>query len=87
MQTKALVISILLPLLSAAAVVLTHYVIRSEEAKSDAFTFIFQVVPYCFLDTYDDENHHHHHTLFYLSLLSQIDIHVWRLLVHVLRSA
>lgn len=53
MQTKALVISILLPILSTASVVLTHYVIRSDEAKSDALTFILQVVPYCFLDTYE----------------------------------
>lgn len=59
MQTKALVISILLPLLSTTAVVLTHFVIRSYEAKSDALTFILQVVPYCFLDTYEFPNDYH----------------------------
>lgn len=51
LQTKALLISILLPLLSAGSVLLTHYVIRIEEAKIDRATFFFQVIPYCYLDT------------------------------------
>jgi hypothetical protein len=51
LQTKALVISILLPILSAASVILTHYVIRLEETEIEA-TFILQVFPYCYLDTY-----------------------------------
>lgn len=48
--TKALLISILLPLLSMGSVVLTHYVIRIEEGKIER-TFILQVLPYVFLDT------------------------------------
>jgi hypothetical protein len=51
LETKALVISILLPILSAASVVLTHYVIRSDDTEIEA-TFILQVFPYCYLDTY-----------------------------------
>jgi len=50
LRTKALLISILLPLLSAGSVVLTHYVIRTESMKVGEM-FVLQVVPYCYLDT------------------------------------
>ncbi|KAG5679676.1 hypothetical protein PVAND_009230 [Polypedilum vanderplanki] len=50
LPTKALVISILLPILSTASVVLTHYVIRIEETDIET-TFVLQVIPYCYLDT------------------------------------
>jgi gustatory receptor len=50
LRTKAVLISILLPLLSAGSVVLTHYVIRIEETKIEK-TFILEVMPYCYLDT------------------------------------
>lgn len=47
---KALVISILLPLLSTLSVVVTHYVIRLDKTEMN-FTFVLQVIPYCYLDT------------------------------------
>lgn len=50
LETKALLIAILLPILSAGSVVLTHYVIRIDDTKIER-AFILQVVPYCFLDT------------------------------------
>lgn len=50
LETKAVLISILLPLLSAGSVVLTHYVIRLEATRVERM-FLLQVVPYCYLDT------------------------------------
>lgn len=50
LRTKAVLISILLPLMSTCSVLLTHYVIKIEKTKLER-TFILQVVPYCFLDT------------------------------------
>jgi gustatory receptor len=50
LRTKALLISILLPLLSAGSVVLTHYVIRIDDGEIEK-TFLLQVLPYCYLDT------------------------------------
>lgn len=75
LQTKAHIISILLPLFSAAFVVLTHYVIRSDEAKSDALTFILQVVPYCFLDMYETVHSSVRTNNHCVSLISHLD---WR---------
>lgn len=37
-------------MLSMGSVVLTHYVIRIADTKIER-AFVFQVVPYCFLDT------------------------------------
>jgi gustatory receptor len=41
---------VLLPLLSAGSVVLTHYVIRVKSSSIES-TFLLQVLPYCYLDT------------------------------------
>lgn len=49
-KTKAVLIGILLPLLSAGSVVLTHYVINIKDTKIER-SFVFQVAPYCYLDT------------------------------------
>lgn len=51
LRTKALLISILLPLLSAGSVLLTHYVIRIHDDEKIEKTFLLQVMPYCYLDT------------------------------------
>lgn len=50
LRTKAVIISIMLPLLSTGSVLLTHYVIKIEKTKLER-SFILQVIPYCFLDT------------------------------------
>lgn len=50
LKRKALFISIALPLLSTTSVLLTHYVIRKQETRIERM-FLFQVGPYCFLDT------------------------------------
>jgi hypothetical protein len=50
LRTKALLISVLLPILSTGSVVLTHYVIRTKQSKIEP-TFMLQVLPYCYLDT------------------------------------
>lgn len=50
LRTKALLISIILPILAMASVVLTHYVILVENGRIGR-KFIFQVLPYCYLDT------------------------------------
>lgn len=50
LKTKAVLIGILLPLLSTCSVLLTHYVIKIEETKTD-WTFVLQAVPYCYLDS------------------------------------
>lgn len=50
LRTKAILISILVPILSTASVLLTHYVIRTRERQHDRL-FLFQVGPYCYLDS------------------------------------
>jgi hypothetical protein len=55
LRTKATVISILLPILSATSVMLTHYVIRLEKNGVEP-TFMIQMLPYCYLDTYDHDD-------------------------------
>lgn len=51
LRRKAILISALLPLLSTASVLLTHYVIRKHETGKTKKSFLFQVGPYCYLDT------------------------------------
>jgi gustatory receptor len=48
--TKALVISILVPILSTGSVVLTHYVIHADKARKAPASFVLQILPYCYLD-------------------------------------
>lgn len=50
LERKSLMISILMPLLSAVSVFLTHYVIRDKETMIGK-TFILQIAPYYYLDT------------------------------------
>lgn len=50
LKTKAIFISIVLPLLSTGSVLLTHYVIKKGDTRIDR-TFILQVMPYCYIDT------------------------------------
>lgn len=50
LKRKALFISIALPLLSTTSVLLTHYVIKKQDTRIERM-FLFQVGPYCFLDT------------------------------------
>jgi len=50
LRTKALLIGILLPILSTASVLLTHYVITNKDRKLER-SFLLRVAPYCYLDT------------------------------------
>lgn len=48
LKPKALLVSILLPLLSCVSVIITHVTMihfKFEQA------YIFQIIPYCYLDT------------------------------------
>lgn len=51
LKRKSVLISILLPLLSAVSVFLTHYVIRDDQTMEIGKTFILQIAPYYYLDT------------------------------------
>lgn len=51
LRTKAIIISIVLPVLATLSVLLTHFVIRMQEVKNDRSSFLIQVWPYCYLDT------------------------------------
>ena len=47
LRTKAVLISILLPLLSCASVIVTHITMVNFKVEQ---MFLIQVIPYCFLD-------------------------------------
>ncbi len=48
LKSKALLISILLPLLSCVSVIITHVTMIHFKFER---AFVFQIIPYCFLDT------------------------------------